>query len=844
MASLQDFFDRHIRGHGIALIHDDGLRRWSYSHDWLREAAEAFAARLHEAGLRPGDRLAIWSENRPEWVAAFWGCVLQGVVVIPIDPRASAALALRLIAAGDPRGLLAGDDLPSVDVPAAVFSWRIRDLRWSKGSGPASPSVATAPHPPRAPASPDTVAEIVFTSGTTGEPKGVLITHGNILANIAAIEPEAVAYRRYLLPFRPLRFLCLLPLSHMFGQALTIFLPPAVRASAVFVKGHNPDEIVAHVRRHRITLVVTVPRMLEMLQARVRARVPSCASPDALERSVPARVWKYRDARLLFWWRFCGFVVGGAQLDPDLEDFWRRLGFVVVQGYGLTETAPMAAWNHPFRTQRGTVGKPLAGVEIRIADDGEVLVRGPVVTAGYLNQPELTRAALEDGWLHTGDLGSFDATGHLQIRGRKKDMIATPDGMKVFPEDVERVLDSLKGVRESAVVGRRVEGAEQVHAVLVLAPGVQAEDVVRDANTRLEPFQRIRSVSVWPGAALPRTEAIRKIKHHEIRGWVEAGSPLPAEPQPTGDDLARLIARYSAGRPVGEETTFDELGLASLDRIELVAALEDRANVTLSEAEVGGVRTVGQLRQAIEHASERERAGDEMTFPKWNRTWLSRVVRNISQATWVLPLSKPFMPITVRGRHHLADLQGPVIFAPNHQSHFDGLAVLRALPGRWRRWVAVSMWKEFFDAHFYPERHTAREHIGNSILYFLLAQFGNAFPLPVVEPRMRDTVRYIGDLVTDGFSILIYPEGERTDHGEIKRFHPGVGLLASRLKLPVVPIRLEGVDHVLHRKWRWPRRHAVTVTIGAPLTLEGDDYAALARRVEEAVRALGPTPPA
>ena len=760
--------------------------------------------------------------------------MLQGVVVIPIDPRASSALALRLIAAGEPRGIIVGDDVAPIAVPPPLFQWRLADV----GQSASHPSPVPV-ELPRPPADANTIAEIVFTSGTTGDPKGVLITHGNILANVAAVEPEVVSYGPYLLPFRPLRFLCLLPLSHMFGQALTIFLPPVAGATAVFVKGLNPDEIIAHVRRHHITLVVTVPRLLEMLQARVRVRAPACASPDAIERSVPARIWRYRDAHFLFWWRFCGFVVGGAQLDADLEEFWRRLGFVVVQGYGLTETAPMAAWNHPFHVQRGTVGKPLAGVEIRIAPDDEILVRGPIVTAGYLNAPELTRAALEDGWLHTGDLGSFDESGHLRIRGRKKDMIATPEGMKVFPEDVERVLDSVTGVVESAVVPRRVEGAEQIHAVLVLRPGVQPAEVVRDANVRLEPFQRIRGFSIWPGQTLPRTEAIRKIKHDEVRAWVEGGALRPAESPGTGDYLEQMLARYSAGRRPGEETTFDELGLTSLDRMELVTALEDRAHVTLSEAAVGGVRTVSQLREAIAHAALQPQAGDEAIFPTWNRARPVRWIRNASQATWVLPLSRLFMPITVKGGHHLDGLKGPVIFAPNHQSHFDVPAVLRALPGRWRRRVAVSMWKEFFDAHFHPGTHTVRERLANSTLYYLLACFFNAFPLPVAEPRVRDTVRYIGDLVTDGFSILLFPEGERTDRGEFKRFQRGVGLLASRLHLPVVPVRLEGVDRVLHRTWRWPRRGHVTVTFGAPLVLEGDDYEALTRRVEAAVRALG-----
>jgi long-chain acyl-CoA synthetase len=204
-----------------------------------------------------------------------------------------------------------------------------------------------------------------------------MITHRNIIANITPIERAASQYTRYLWPLRPLRFLGLLPLSHMFGQALTVFLPPLIRATTVFIRGYSPNEIVKQIQKHRITLAVTVPRLLDLLRARVRqlastrARVPHAALP------LVRRLRRHRDAHRVFGWKFGGFVVGGAHLDSELEEFWRRLGFAVVQGYGLTETAPIVAWNNPFRTTHGTVGMPLEGVAVRIAPDGEVLVRGP-----------------------------------------------------------------------------------------------------------------------------------------------------------------------------------------------------------------------------------------------------------------------------------------------------------------------------------------------------------------------------------------------------------------------------------------------------------------------------------
>lgn len=829
MDHLLDFFDRYVQGRSEALRYDDGFRRWSYSCDQLRAASERWAGRLTEAGLDIGDRVVIWSGNRPEWVAAFWGCLLRGAAVIPVDSGVSPELLRRIVKVAAPRGIIIGDD---VHVPPGLpiaFSWRLREIAWT-GSD--------SRREPRAVVGPDTIAEIVFTSGTTGDPKGVVITHGNILANITPVEHAVARYSRFIWPLRPIRFLGLLPLSHMFGQALTIFLPRLVDASTVFMKGHHPGEIGRQIRRHRITLAVMIPRALDMMRSRLRQQVPGCADPLATPLPLVTRLWRYRDAHRMFGWKFCGFVVGGAHLDRELEEYWRRLGFAVIQGYGLTETAPIVAWNEPFRMRHGTVGKPLEGVDVRIAADGEVLVRGPAVTAGYLGAPEQTRAAFEGGWFHTGDIGAFDDAGNLLIRGRKKDEIVTAEGVHVLPEAVEQTLERVAGVKEAAVVARK-NGGEQVHAVLVLEPGADGATIIREANARLESYQRIRDFSVWPQPLLPRTEALRKIKRGEVQQWVASGAAPPAAPPPRGD-LEQFLARYARGHTIAEPTTLDELGLKSLDRIELTMALEERMGEGLNEAAVAACRTVGELRQLVTATKLAESASAAFTFPRWATTGLASAVRNVSQQTWILPLARLFLRLRIDGLQHLETLRGPAIFAANHQSHFDTPAILLSVPPRRRRRMAVAMAREFFDAYFFPERHGTLERVGNGALYALATLFFNAFPLPRSGPGARDTLRYAGELASNGWSILIFPEGHRTQRGEISAFQPGVGMMASRLALPVVPVRLEGLDRVLHQTWRWPQRGAVSVTFGSPLTLEGDDYVGLARRIEDAVVGLTP----
>jgi long-chain acyl-CoA synthetase len=558
-----------------------------------------------------------------------------------------------------------------------------------------------------------------------------------------------------------------------------------------------------------------------------------------------ARWWKYRRIHRMFGFKFWALVVGAAPLDPELETFWRRLGFLVIQGYGLTETAPIVTLNHPLHSAQGAVGKPIAGVEIRIADDGEVLVRGENVTSGYFNAPEETRASFRDGWFHTGDIGELDAAGQLRIRGRKKEMIVTPEGLNVFPEDVERVLNDLPGVVESAVVGAPLGGAtaERVQAIVVGQPGADLDAIVREANLRLQDHQKIRAAALWTGTELPRTEGTRKLKRRELKQWLtSATTAAPATAPHATRSVGSVLERFAPGRTITSLTTIDELGLSSLERVELMMALEESLQVTIDEAKFAAAATVGDLEGLTRPIDAAGAAAvvraEPIDFPAWNRSLPIRALRRASLPTWILPLSKMFVVLEVRGREHLEAVKGPVIFAANHQSHLDAPMLLQALPHRWRYRVAPAMAKEFFKAHFYPDQFGRAARLTNSINYYLASTFFNAFPLPQRETGTRQTLRYIGDLIGDGYSLLIFPEGRRTEKGEINRFQPGVGMIAARLDAPVVPVRIEGLDRILHHTWKFPVRGKARITFGSPMSLKGNDYASLAAQVEEAVRNL------
>jgi long-chain acyl-CoA synthetase len=858
--TLLDFFEDMTAQDDLFIVHDDGYRVARMTYREMGAAARAFAAALAARGIGADDKVVVWSENRPEWVVAMWGTLLARAVLVPVDFRASADLVNKIASIVDAKLVLVGAEVNA----DAVHNSNVERIDHFPPSHSAEALRAKAET--RNPEPLDLV-EIIFTSGATAEPKGVTITHRNVLANIVPIEGEVKKYLKYMRPFQPIRFLNLLPMSHMFGQSMATFIPPMLGGTVVFSHGYSPAEILHQIKSRRLSVLVCVPKVLDVLREHVERVLPITAEADVLAGKHWAwRWWRYRKVHKLFGWKFWCIVCGAAPLDPQLEAFWRKLGFLVVQGYGLTETAPIVTLNHPLRSSKGTVGRPMHGVDVKIAADGEILVKGDNVTTGYYGR-QTDSAFDEDGYFHTGDIGEIDADGRLLIKGRKKEMIVTPQGLNVFPEDVERALLAQPGVKDVAVVGRNVEGEERVHGVLILEFGADERAIVRGANATLEDHQRVRSTSIWPGELLPRTDGTQKLKRREIQRWAAGETAGVATTAAAGASVESVMARFASGRDITPDTSMEELGLSSLDRVELMMALEEAFQTTLDESVLTTTKTVGELKALLgsgfpvpgsgfqvpgsgssvtdpEPGTRNPEPGtrnpepEPSSQPRWNRTSLSWFLRRISLPTWILPLARYFLrPLKVDGVEHLAALTGPAIFASNHQSHLDVPVIMLAMPAKWRYSLAPAMAKEFFQAHFFPSRFSRREWFTNSLNYYLSCQFFNAFPLPQREAGTRRTMRYMGEILADDYSILIFPEGKRTEDA-IAPFRPGIGMMAARLGVPVVPVRIEGVDKVLHPKWKWPAKGPVKVTFGKAITLQGEDYSALAKVVEDAVKAL------
>jgi long-chain acyl-CoA synthetase len=754
MRTLQELLpDIERGGKREAVRWTNGFRTFVSTYGDLYGTIGAVLSRFESLGLRKGDRILIRAENRMEWVAVFWACVASGIIAVPVDVGFSEELVRRIRVESGAKLVIDRSALEAIG--ALPRSRRIRTVD----------------------VGPEDVVEIVYTSGTTGEPKGITHRHRHLCANLQPFRTEIGKYKRWAWPFQPVRILDLLPLSHMFGQALGIYIPVFLGGAAVFTPEIHPARIVDIVRRNRVTVIVSVPQILNNLRNEVERR----------------RLLRYRRIHSAFGWKFWAFVVGGADVDPELEKFWGNRGFLVIQGYGLTEASPVVAVNHPFDVKRGSLGKVLPGVDVTIAPDGEILIRGESVTS-----------AGDSGWLHTGDLGEIDTEGRLYYRGRKKDTIVTAEGLNVHPEDVERVLALFREIRDSAVVGVRKNGNEQVHAALILNdPNADVEMVIRRANERLEAHQKIGSWSVWPGNDFPRTASTMKVKRAEVRNQLTGGKKLQERAQ-----------------------TRDLSAMSSLERVELLSELESRYRVELNEAEFSQLQNTQELQDWLRRTSPV--AGPGRPASEWPRALPIRMLRAAFQRLIAVPLFRHYLPLTVTGLEHLDDLEPPAIFAANHVSHLDAPALLAALPSQWRRLVAPAMGLDLFQQGGWWA----------GLGYVLALALFNAYPLPHDLAGVRRALNYTGDLIRRGYCPLVFPEGERSPNGSLHEFRPGIGMMATRLRVPVVPVRIEGLYAVYSVNDSWPKRGSVRVSFGPPLRFFEESYDAAARKVRQAIEEL------
>jgi len=812
----------HEHGPRVALKMRSGLRLEKYTYHQLWQQAQRTAGLLQNRGMEQGERVLLWAPNSPTWASAYLGILLGGGVAVPLDVRSTPDFVARVAEQTEPELALLSTSIPEAARQLSVPAIHLEDLPHLLRRGEVMfrrPQIQA-----------QDLAELMYTSGTTGEPKGVMLTHRNLV--------HRVETALQMVPVGPeTKALSLLPLSHIYEQIAGLLGPLHCGASIVYLPSRQPNIILRALRREGITAMALVPQALQLLMSRIEREVDRQGRADLWHRlhglapSLPiaARRFLFRSVHRELGGRLQFFLCGGAYLDPSLAQKWENMGLPILQGYGTTETTATVTCGTLRHRRLGTVGRPAPGQQVAIAPDGEILVRGQNVAAGYWRNPEATRQAFRDGWYCTGDLGYLDSDGYLHFKGRKKNLIVLADGMNVYPEDIENRLNLRPEIEEAVVLGLpQAGGLVEVHAVVLTADPEGVEEVVRDTNRLLAPHQQVRRFTVWSGEDFPRTHTL-KVKRHEV---LEA---LTTRERPTEQrlevatrkadlDLRHLVARVAGLRrdEVGPQSALGlDLGLDSLSIVELLCLIEEEMGISVEEGRLPRHATVADLEAEL---ADVERVEESTPFPEWPRGAAATAARILLQRTLVDPVLALLCPIQVIGLENLADLSGPALFAANHTSHLDTPVMLKVLTRGYRSRLSVAAAADYW--------------FGDPLLGNLSALLLNAFPV-ARHGNARPSMEHIVDLVDDGWSVLMYPEGTRSPSGELQPFRPGVGLLAIELGIPVIPIHLRGLHTVLPKGARVPRRGPVEVTIGTPLRFPpGMDYVQAVRQLEREIRRL------
>lgn len=865
---------------------EQGYRSCTYEQ--LVEQAEGLATALLGHDLRRGDRMAIVAENRPEWVVAYLGIVAAGGTAVPLDIQLSSGDIARLLARSGARLVFVSATtwplLKNIGLPLTVVSFDpLRDSgccvldEWVRAGLAGSVGKPTL--------SPENVASLLYTSGTTGEPKGVRLTHRNLLSNAKALAQSGVGSAED-------RFLAILPLHHAYPFMVTGLVPLLLGAQITFLPTLKGPELLQCLRDAQITILVGVPQVFAMVRRGILEGISQRPLPIRLLArlllafsGVVRRYTTVNLGRVLFATvhhrlgpSLRVLVSGGARLDPEVARDLFCLGFTLLEGYGLTETAPVVTFTPLAKPKLGSVGVPIPGVEVRVvkpdaAGVGEVAVRGPNVMQGYDANPQATADAIRDGWFYTGDLGYLDQDGALFLTGRAKELIVTAGGKNIVPEELEARYQHSPAIGEICIVGvaRAGEGGEGLHAVVV--PNfeylktrriVDIRQFVKDELMRIgltvPSYKRIGGLTIVT-TPLPRTR-LAKLQRYRVAAMIKAAGeaaelaqPLSAADQALMETEAARCIVHALQQFVEKERYIVpgdhldlDLGFDSLRRVELVSALEQSFG-RLPDSLAHEVMTVRELIERVSFLTP-DKAGAGRNVQSWSDFLKVEPPgelrdRLLTPAAWSHRLLAAFVPTALRLVFQVGfrlrvtgvdqiPLNGPVLLAANHTSYLDPFVIVAAAPAMVsRRLYSVGLQTYFRGA-----------------LMQWVARLARVIPVGM-EASLITALQSAALVLRKGWGLLVFPEGQRSVDGTLKPFRPGIGILACELNVPVIPIWIEGTFEAWPVGAWWPRPSPVSLVVGPPVVvtrelidewqrLGCDPYQAATQAIRDAIIALAP----
>ena len=868
--------------------------RWTYGQ--IEDISLKIGAFLIKAGFKKGDFAAICLENRPEWGVIYLGIMAAGLTCVPFDTQ---------LIGQEIENLINDCAAKIIFVSNAVFQAKkidklktglnkivILDLDIEKDNligltqvkstareGIAWPEII-----------PEDIASLIYTSGTTGEPKGVMLTHKNFCSNFQSI------YKLKLFSDKD-NFISILPLHHCFPFIVTLILPLFCRARITYASSLKTDELLTSMRETGVTVLAGVPQLFYMFYTQISAKMKKIPlvirmpllgfigilwqirrlSGINLNKQVLSKVHRPFGKTLRF------FISGGAKLNEEAARFLMKIGFTILEGYGLTETSPGVAFN-PLRKQKiGSVGKVIPDVEVKIVDPdaagmGEVVIKGPNVMKGYYKRDDETSSVLKDGWFYSGDLGHIDKDGYLYITGRKKEMIVLSSGKKIFPEEIESHYAKSPYIKEVCVIGIGEEEGQSLSAVIVpdaeycrkagegdLHSKIKWE--LENLSNSLAPYQRIKGFIIVK-ESIPRTRLGKIIRYEVKKKYLDElkgiKSKVVQEEIPATDEDIKLLSS-DVGKKIIEALSKHaklerqivladhlelDLGIDSLGRVELTMALEQALNNHIPEDVLAKASTVKELILEIEALApggetQGGPAGQIKIQTSWNEILNKEPAKEMIKKLYIAPghmallgmmlftgmlhfLFKMIWRLKIFGTENIP-VKGKCILCVNHASYLDGFIVAASVPANLRKSLYLVGFEAFFE-HF---------PIRNIIKYIRV--------IPI-DPGMHfvEAMQASSYVLKNNKIVCIFPEGERTIDGEIKEFKKGVGILAKELSVSLVPVYIEGSYESWPRTNRFPRLHPIRITFGKPFDFEGlknegfklgakDDYEAIAFGIREEV---------
>ena len=807
---LEDVVKRFPDKPAFIFADDEGFHDISYS--LFLSAVAGVSADLKKKGLQSGGRIVLLADYSPKWCTAYMGIHAAGFTVVPLDAQYSRAEVENIIGFVNPCGVFADTSHGSL-IPDGVQVVDTGGVFETPGQD-ATLSARDLPE--------DAPMSIIFTSGTTGEPKGVMLSPGNFMSNVTGLRQcRGLVSEKDVL-------LAILPLHHVYGFTCTVLAPLLIGCTTVFPRSIAGPDITEALKKTGVTLLVGVPQLLGLFHRKIydaaqggsfllRTLFDTFRGLTRLSR----KYLRFNPGRILFGKVHGNFphmryiASGGARLEPEIFNGLSDVGFSIIEAYGLTETSPIACLNDPKQPVAGSVGRPMSGVGIRIDapeggfQQGEVLIKGPNVMMGYYRRPEETARVIVDGWFHTGDLGVFDSKGNLFLTGRKKEIIVLPNGKNIYPEELEKLYAGTERIREVCILALGDKGTEKLTAVVHpnmdyfrrMKSGSVFQNIKYDIETtanNLPSYQRVTRIEIID-RELPRTR-LGKLKRFEIKKMIEGRESSRSESGPekktTEDPFLQLIMKEAriGFVPSPDHNLETDVGLDSLSKLELFAAVEKTYGIRISPEQAGEIITVANLRDHVGDAATGAAADAFDLLKEMKREPEIPMEKQVDIGSGIIGGSfrwgahftiylflKIFMRARINGLENLPE-KGPFIIAGNHISYFDALMMYGMLPYRvTRRMFSMSIPEIFGRFPLKMLRRTGR------------------IIMTGTHDTLISSMQYSCSALGKGFPMCIFPEGKRSADGRIDRPKPGVFQLAGECGALVVPVYLKGMSRLYSR---------------------------------------------